>query len=172
MEVSVVNTGGVSLGDWQGFLIAEVGASAALTGLIFVSVSINLKRILSFPKLPNRAFGALLLFGTVLVVSSLLLVPGQSIEANGVEIAAVGLVTWVVFVVLEIVYWRSTKAKYRGTLIPLAMMNQVALLSYVAAGVLLMLRFPNGMYLTVPAFLLSILKGLLDSWVLLVEINR
>ena len=160
------------MGDWQGFLIAEVGASAALTGLIFVSVSINLKRILSFPKLPNRAFGALLMFGTVLVVSSLLLVPGQPAVADGIEMAGIGLAIWVVFVVLDVGYWKNTKAKYRGTLIPLAIMNQIALLCYVAGGVMLLLGVRSGMYLTVPAFLLSILKGLLDSWVLLVEINR
>ena len=160
------------MSDWQGFLIAEVGASAALTGLIFVSVSINLKRILSFRKLPGRAFGALLLFGTVLVVSSLLLVPGQTTMTNGVEMAGVGAAAWIVFVVSDIGYWRSTKAKYRATLIPLMIVNQAALLSYIAGGVLLFLGHESGMYFTVPAFLFSILKGLLDSWVLLVEINR
>ena len=41
---------------WQIFLAAELGAGASLTGLLFVAVSINLERILSFPKLrPGRA---------------------------------------------------------------------------------------------------------------------
>ena len=31
-----------------------MAASAALTGLIFVAVSINLQRILAFPSLPRR----------------------------------------------------------------------------------------------------------------------
>ena len=44
--------------QWVNFFFAEVGASAALTGLVFVGVSINLKRILSLPKLPNRALEA------------------------------------------------------------------------------------------------------------------
>jgi hypothetical protein len=48
------------MSGWENFFIAEVGASAALTGLIFVGVSINLARILSFPKLPNRALQPLL----------------------------------------------------------------------------------------------------------------
>ncbi len=40
---------------WENFFVAEVGASAALAGLIFVGVSINLNRILSLPRLPDRA---------------------------------------------------------------------------------------------------------------------
>ena len=34
------------MASWENFFIAEVGASAAPAGLIFVGVSINLKRIL------------------------------------------------------------------------------------------------------------------------------
>src|ERR1039457_5121174 len=43
---------GYDVSAWGSFLAAEVGAGAALTGLLFVAVSINLARILSFPKLP------------------------------------------------------------------------------------------------------------------------
>jgi hypothetical protein len=160
------------MNGWESYLIAEVGASAALTGLIFVSVSINLKRILSFPKLPNRALGALLMFTTVLIVSSLLLVPGQSLTAGGIEMAAIGLAVWITITLLDASYWRNTKRKYRRTIIPLAIVNQLSLLSYIVGGVLLFFGNSSGMFLTIPAFLLSIVKGLVDSWVLLVEINR
>jgi len=40
---------------WENFFIAEVGASAALAGLIFFGVSINLTGILSLPRLADRA---------------------------------------------------------------------------------------------------------------------
>jgi hypothetical protein len=43
------------MNEWHDFFIACAGASAALMGLIFVGVSINLTRILSFPTLPGRA---------------------------------------------------------------------------------------------------------------------
>lgn len=54
---------------WENFFIAEVGASAALAGLIFVGVSINLNRILSLPRLPDRALEAVSLLLTVLASS-------------------------------------------------------------------------------------------------------
>jgi hypothetical protein len=40
---------------WDNFFVAEVGAAAALSGLLFVAVSINLTRILAIPHLPARA---------------------------------------------------------------------------------------------------------------------
>jgi hypothetical protein len=37
---------------WDGFAAALAGASAALAGLVFVAVSINIRRILSVPGCP------------------------------------------------------------------------------------------------------------------------
>ena len=42
---------------WVNFFVAQCGASAALLGLIFVSVSLNLTKILSHPLLPGREIG-------------------------------------------------------------------------------------------------------------------
>jgi len=61
---------------WANFFLAQVSAAAALTGLIFVAVSINLTKILAYPTLPGRALEALLYLLTVLVIGTLGLVPG------------------------------------------------------------------------------------------------
>jgi len=44
-------------GDWVSFALAITAAAATLAGLLFVAVSINLQRILSFKNLPARARG-------------------------------------------------------------------------------------------------------------------
>ena len=67
-----------SAAEWESLFVAEAGASAALAGLLFVALSINLERILKGSGLPGRAGEAIVLLLTVLVVSTFGLVPGQS----------------------------------------------------------------------------------------------
>jgi hypothetical protein len=66
------------LSEWTDFFIAGAGASAALTGLVFVAVSINVDRILRFRGLPERAQATLMLLLGVVLVSLIGLIPGQS----------------------------------------------------------------------------------------------
>ena len=58
--------------------VAEVGAAAALSGLVIVAISINLQRILSFPQLPGRAAEMLIMLVGTLLASSFALMPGQA----------------------------------------------------------------------------------------------
>jgi hypothetical protein len=44
--------------DWTEFFTASASASAALAGLVFVAVSINVERILQFKGLPERALAS------------------------------------------------------------------------------------------------------------------
>ena len=97
---------------WDNFFTAEVGASAALLGLLFVGVSINLARIISLPGLPNRALLALIILLTILVVSSLLLVPGQSLTLVGIEVLVVGLIVWVTVTTLDVTVTQTKKTQY------------------------------------------------------------
>ena len=40
--------------NWESFYVAQAGASAALTGLVFVGVSNNMKDIVAAPALASR----------------------------------------------------------------------------------------------------------------------
>lgn len=160
------------MSDWSGFFMAEVGASAALTGLIFVGVSINLTRILALPRLPNRALLALVILLTMLVVSSLLLVPGQPLWLVGSETLAIGLVSWLVAIRLDVITLRRTDSQYRFAYLGNIALTQLAILPYIVGGVLILLRGALGLYALVVAVVFSFVKAVLDAWVLLVEINR
>src|ERR1700744_5822659 len=77
--------GADGMGDWAGFFEAELGAAAALAGLVIVAISINIARILADPTLPGRAGETLVAPTGVLVVASFALVPGQPAAFLGAE---------------------------------------------------------------------------------------
>ncbi|MGZ3610142.1 MAG: hypothetical protein ACXWPS_01290 [Ktedonobacteraceae bacterium] len=157
---------------WENFLIAEVGASAALLGLIFVGVSINLTRIISIPGLPNRALLALIILLTILVMCSLLLIPGQSLAFVGIELLVVGLFVWITATRLDVIILLKKETQYRRSYALNMVLTQLALLPYIVAGIIVLTRGADGLYWLVPAIIISFIKALLDAWVLLVEINR
>jgi hypothetical protein len=158
---------------WANFFIAQCGASAALLGLLFVSVSLNLARILSFPQLPDRALVVLLLLFAVLVLSSLMLMPGQPIGAIGVEVLAIGAVICGLTSALGIRSTRRAPADLRWTFARHMALLWVATLPYLVAGILLTWGSAvSGFYWLAAAMMLSFVKSVADAWVLLVEINR
>jgi modulator of FtsH protease len=152
---------------WENFFVAEAGAAAALAGLLFVSVSINLARILQIPALPWRAAEALLALLSVLIVALLALVPGQSAQALGLEICVTGVVLWVAG---SLALVRSDRSQPRFLLRLLT--NQLPPVAFVVAGLLIALGHPAGMYWMVPGTFLAFAAGVLDAWVLLIEILR
>ena len=62
---------------WTDFGVGVAGASAALAGLVFVAVSINLSEILKYRNLPGRAALTLILFVTPLIVGFCCWCPGS-----------------------------------------------------------------------------------------------
>ena len=77
---------GYDLAAWTGFFTAVTSAAAALAGLLFVAVSINLKNILEGTSmLPARAAETLAVLLFVVISCALALVP-QDVELLGTEI--------------------------------------------------------------------------------------
>ena len=163
------------LTGWANFFLAQVGAAAALTGLIFVAVSINLTKILAYPTLPGRALEALLYLLTVLVIGTLGLVPGQPAWLLGVEILGVWLIVCAVTLTNQLRALRAPEARSRRGYVYNLLLGQLATLPFLVAGGTLVVGKGGeggGVYWLVPGVLLCILNALKDAWVLLVEINR
>ncbi len=162
----------MSVGAWSDFFVAQLGASAALAGLLFVGLSVNLAKIVALPSLPSRAARALILLVGILMVSSLFLVPGQSVAALGAELLLPGAAIWVLVTLSSAASLRVTERQY----LPIHAVEfgfvELAGALYVAAGLSLLTSHAVGIYLIVPAVLLSFVTAITDSWVLLVEVNR
>lgn len=163
---------GYNAGAWAGFFSAQIGASAALAGLIFVAVSINLSRIVAVPHLVARSAKAVFTLTGVLLVSTLCVVPSQPVRTLGAELAVVGTVVWVATT------WSGRRAGHGNPYVSrrlrvfyVVMAQCSGLPAVVCAGSLMMLR-GGGFYWLVAGVLFSYISAMVDAWVLLVEIQR
>jgi hypothetical protein len=160
--------------EWAGFFTAELGASAALAGLVIVAISINIARILADPTLPGRAAETLVAPTGVLVASSLALVPGQPALGLGIEILCTGAVMGILPVLLIASAARGGKV-HAFYLAARAVLASLAFLPFVVAGTLLVTGMADirlAFYWMVPGVIVSLVATVLNAWVLLVEILR
>ncbi|HET7715330.1 MAG TPA: hypothetical protein VFK86_06855 [Bauldia sp.] len=162
-----------ALADWETFFAAQAGASAALAGLLFVGVSLNLAKILAAAFLPMRAFLALLLLLAILVISSLLLMPDQSTRAAGAEILIAGGAIWVIGAYVEWNGWRRRTAFQNPiTFLFNVVLLEAATIPWLVGGILVLYGAAAGLYWLGVGIILAFVKAVVDAWVLLVEINR
>ena len=156
--------------QWSDFFVASAGASAALTGLVFVAVSINVDRILQLPGVPERALATLLLLLGVLVVSLTGLVPEQSRTALGLLLLGQALLWTVTMAVLG---HRSMadvddRAWIASRSVPLAL----GTLPFVIGALSVLAESGGGLYWTFAGIIGATVGAVMTAWVLLVEILR
>ena len=99
---------------WQNFYVMLGSANAALTGLVFVALSIHLRAVLDHPRLKPRAVIALTVLATQIVIAAIVLAP-QSTTLMGIELFALNAS----FLVVELVQRRSIELS-RASLISFA----------------------------------------------------
>jgi hypothetical protein len=155
---------------WHEFFTGAIGASAALTGLLFVAISINLDQILKFPQLPGRAAGTLGTLLASLAVSGFVLAPGQNHRVLGWEIIAAGVVVAIQALWVTLAK-RTSDQKVTWILAHLTSLFLPAL-AFIVGGVSIVAKSGGGLYWILAATLLVFVLSSLNAWVLLVEIKR
>jgi hypothetical protein len=160
------------LESWDSFFVAETAAAAALLGLLFVAISINLKQVLEAGGLTDRALAALLLLLAILILGLLLSMPGQPLWILGVETVAVCIITGVIGTVLGLHGLRRADKQYWANFF----WNVVSFLGVLAAivigGVLMFAGGEAGFYWIAIGMCLALIKAVSEGWIFLVEINR
>ncbi len=159
------------IGDWESFFVAQAGAAAALAGLVFVALSINLAQILDQPGLPGRAAEAISLMVTPVFTALVALIPGQSLREVGIELFVVALLAFALVTSLVYSALSVTLKRPRRELMtrPLAVLSVVPAL---VGGVLLITGSDSGFYWLALSTFMCLATGITDAWVLLVEILR
>jgi hypothetical protein len=161
---------GYAQAGWHDFFVSAVGASAALLGLLFVAISINLEQILKHRNLPGRAAGTLGTLLSDLVVCSFGLAPGQSNRTLGAEILTTGAV------VATQAIWVSVRKPSEGDPLSWKLGNLSLLLfpelAFAGGGCSLFAGSGGGLYWILGGTVLTFLAASINAWVFLVEILR
>jgi hypothetical protein len=155
---------------WHDFAVAAAGAAAALAGLLFVAISINLNTILKYRSLPARAAGTLGLLVAMLLVALFVLAPGQGSAVLGVETAAVGGM----LAVMSLHASRTGQSGAESTARRLAVMTLLfaPAVGFLVGGVSIATEVGGGLYWVLAGTVAGFVTSVVNAWVLLVEILR
>jgi hypothetical protein len=153
---------------WSNFFVAEVGAAAALTGLVIVAISINLATLVKNRPLSGRAGETVVQLAGVLLLSSFALVPGQPLWLLGMEFLGVGALA---AGGNSIIRWLSGRHPKEPPFLRHVIVYGASL-PLLIAGASLILGWGGGFYWLVPGVMFAFVGGVINTWVLLVEILR
>ncbi len=165
------------IGEWESFTLAQVGASAALLGLVFVGISINLRDIIGSGSLVHRAAEAVILLGSVLVTATVVLVPGQRRGVLSAELIllAVALFAVVFYLQRDAVAQSPDPGKPgppRGSLTLRRAFGLGSAALIAVAGITLAAQAGGGLYWYPAAVVAAYVGALTNAWILLIEILR
>jgi hypothetical protein len=162
----------IRLEAWDTFAEICGTAAAALTGLLFVAVSIRITYIARSQELRNRAAQTLSLFSTVLIISALIAIPRQAYRTLGAELVVLALITGAGQYILD----RRAKGERSNQAIAPVLEavtpTTVTSLLLLAAGIVLVLGVHAGLYVLVGPVFVALAGGVTSAWLLLTKITE
>ena len=156
--------------DWDNFAVITGSAAGALTGLLFVAVSLIRDRIARHAGLRSQAGQTLVLFALPLLLSILLVLPGLSANVLGGGLVLLGLVIATAMALIG----HGVKAGGEGSDDRLARLVDrvspnmiVVLFLFVGGG--LQLAGDDGLYWAAGSGTLALVSGMVNAWLFLVR---
>lgn len=158
--------------SWTSLYLAVASAAAALAGLLFVALSLNLAKILKKSAHRERARQAMGGFISLLVLAILILIPGQSARLLGSELVVSSLIAAGIVLRLESQGFRDRSPGQRsGWLLGVSVLNLGWLLGIIS-GVSLFIGRLGGLYWLIPTILIYLVWNLNNVWLLLVQVAQ
>jgi len=153
---------------WRDFAVTTGGLAGALTGLLFVAVSLHGGALAKSLALRSRAAQTLVLFMTP-AISAIVLVAPQPGAALGAELLAVAAACGAALLVLD---RRAGQEPSSGVAryIQLVSPNLVTAVLFAIAGLSFLIKGGGGLYWMIPAVLAGLIGGVINAWLFLVRL--
>jgi hypothetical protein len=159
---------------WQNFYIMAGGAAAALTGLIFLALSMQAKAIMAARLYRDRAFASIQSLISQLFLSGAVLVPAQPKVALGLEIEVIAA-----YFLARSVWaagWLHAEDTLRNRGVLIWVVEWTAWLIWlgviITSGLTLVVGVGGGLYLLALAMLYMFASNVWNAWVLIAEVNK
>jgi hypothetical protein len=160
---------------WQNFFITVGGAAAALTGLIFVGLSLHAKAIIAEPLAHRRALASIQWLMALVLLAVAVLVPSQPPQAFGIEVELVAIF-FIIRSIGRARLQRSVKPQVRPRPREIVVMEWTTLVGCLVAlsvsGVALMIGILAGFYLLAIAMICVLAMNVWNAWVLIAEMAQ
>ncbi len=154
-------------GMWHDFGVTIGSLAGALTGLLFVAVSIKSDTLSKSVSLRSRAAQTLVLFMTSALAAIVLVAP-QPGDALGGELVALAAVSGATLYVLDRRGGHDQTSRV-ARYIERASPNAVTQVLFGVAGITFLVTAGGGLYWLIPAAVFSLVGGVINAWLFLVR---
>lgn len=155
---------------WRDFAVTTGGLAGALTGLLFVAVSLHSGALARSRPLASRAAQTLVLFLTP-AISALVLASPLPSTALGAVLLAVAAVSGGVLLWLDRRAGHDLSAAGRAArYIDRGSPNSVVAVLFAIAGLTFLIKAGGGLYWMIPAVLGGLVAGAINAWLFLFKI--
>ena len=155
--------------QWHDFFLMVGGGAAALTGLVFIAISINLPIITQDATHKNRAIATLTGFAAVFMVCAFALIGNQTYQWIGIEWLIVSLVPTITYIR---VYFQARKVGKSsiGLSATRFIEGTACYLAQILGSVLLIGGHGAGLYVASVAMVLSFAFFISGAWLLIIGV--
>ena len=158
---------------WIPFFATVAGVSASLTGLVMVALSVNIRQIIAYRHLPARAASSIGALVLVLLLALCAELP-QPVMGFAIEADVAAALVWV----FQLRSIRQTMVAHRelGRALRERIFQAVSgygqAIPLTVGALLLTIDHPTGLYWLAFGMLACLSIGVMNAWILLVEILR